>query len=95
MNSLVVVDDLLEMERHLPCDDLKKYKHLEDLNFGNPDSSREEILIGKNAYNVFWTNEQRYGAIGEPIRWRTSLGWTVLGAEFHGNISTNAGVSNK
>ena len=60
VQSLVIVNTLPNMKRHLPLDDMKqKYKHLQDLNFGKPDSCVVEMLLGMNAQEVFRTSEQR------------------------------------
>ena len=56
--------------------------------FGISPSQPVELLIGRNAPEVFWVDEERRGKPGQPFSQPTKLGWTVQGASRKEAITT-------
>ena len=57
----------------------KKYPHLADVPVTNLQNAVPSILIGNNNASLIIAREVREGAPGEPLAWRSKLGWSVSG----------------
>ena len=56
-----------------------EWKHVQDLNMHNIDSSKVQILIGANVPLAHVQTDFRMGEDDQPVAIRTALGWSLMG----------------
>ena len=67
--------------------DLKKWPHLNDINFPMVADEQITLLIGQDVPVALTPIEVRAGKAGEPFATRTVLGWTLNGPIGHGKTT--------
>ena len=81
--------------RSLPTTDgIKKWPHLEGIEFPALNEQEITILIGSNVPEAFWQDDDRRGNYKEPYAVKSPLGWTVIGPSGTKENSANHGTVN-
>ena len=80
MGKVWTVDKIPINAHSIPTShDLKKWPHLQGINFPLVGKTNVTVLIGSDTPEAFWHNEERRGQRGEPYAMRSPLGWSVIG----------------
>ncbi|XP_038061114.1 uncharacterized protein LOC119731899 [Patiria miniata] len=59
--------------------DVKKWRHLDGIEFPQTDGRPVQVLIGGDVPEAFWVMEERRDGRKEPYGVRSLLGWTLVG----------------
>ena len=59
--------------------DVKRWRHLDGIEFPRTDGRSVQVLIGGDVPEAFWVMEERRGGRKEPYAIRSLLGWTLVG----------------
>eukprot|EP00057_Strongylocentrotus_purpuratus_P002697 XP_003725052.1 PREDICTED: uncharacterized protein LOC100888496 [Strongylocentrotus purpuratus] len=65
--------------------DIKKWDHLQGIEFPTINQREVKLLIGGDTPEAFWVMEQRRGKRKEPYAIRSPLGWTLMGPTRRGS----------
>ena len=62
-----------------PKGDMKKWKHLQDIEVATVGQAEVGLLIGMDCPELHWSLEEIRGGRGEPYAKKTIFGWTIVG----------------
>lgn len=80
MDKVWTVDKIPVSPHSIPTSrDLKRWPHLQGIDFPLVGENNVRILIGSDTPEAFWHNEEKRGQRGEPYAMRSPLGWSIIG----------------